>query len=233
MRESPDCHVACGPSLKHRVLKRCFDVVFSVLVVTTLFPVMLMAIAAATLDTRQCGIFSQVRVGQGGRLFRVFKIRTMRSSKLVTTTVTTGRDPRITRLGRLLRKAKIDELPQFINVLLGQMSVVGPRPDVPGHADCLVGDDRIVLSVRPGVTGSASVYFRDEEALLAQQPDPERYNAEVLWPAKVRINAAYVRRYNFWEDVRLIIDTALPRANLSKASQVRVGKLVAPEFFIA
>ncbi len=219
-----------GLSLGQRALKRSFDIAFSGAVVVGLGPLVALAVVAATADTGQWGLFSQVRIGRDGRPFRVYKVRTMKASRTVTTTVTTGHDPRITPLGRFLRRSKIDELPQFVNVLLGQMSVVGPRPDVPGYADCLQGADRIVLAVRPGVTGPASVYFRDEEALLAQQPDPERYNVLVLWPAKVRINAAYVRHYRFAEDLRLVIDTAVSRWGLSRATKARLGRLKGKEF---
>jgi hypothetical protein len=116
-------------------------------------------------------------------------------------------DPRITRIGRLLRKTKLDELPQLVHVLFGQMSFVGPRPDVPGYADKLKGEDRVILSVRPGITGPATLKYRDEEALLAAQDDPERYNNEVLWPDKVRLNRQYVQNWSFWTDIRLILKT--------------------------
>jgi lipopolysaccharide/colanic/teichoic acid biosynthesis glycosyltransferase len=110
-------------------------------------------------------------------------------------------------LGRFWRKTKIDELPQLINVLKGDMSFVGPRPDVPGYADKLEGEDRIVLSVRPGITGPATLKYRDEEALLAGQKDPERYNNEVIWPDKVRINKEYIKSYSFKNDLVYIAKT--------------------------
>jgi lipopolysaccharide/colanic/teichoic acid biosynthesis glycosyltransferase len=147
----------------------------------------------------------------------------MRVFPSVRTNVTVADDARITRLGRWLRSTKIDELPQFIHVLAGQMSVVGPRPDVEGYADRLEGADRVVLTVRPGITGPASVFYRDEEALLARQPDPERFNDVVLWPEKVRLNRDYVERYSFLEDLRLIADTALPGLTLSRAARLRAG----------
>lgn len=127
----------------------------------------------------------------------------------INTNVTTDKDPRITRLGRFFRKTKIDELPQLINVFLGQMSFVGPRPDVPGFADKLTGDDRIILTVRPGITGPATLKFRDEEKLLAAQSDPERYNREVIYPEKVRLNREYVENYSFWQDIKYIFQTIL------------------------
>lgn len=217
----PSDTAATGLSVRQRVLKRCFDLVVAAAVLAASSPLIAAALVAATLDTRQSGLFSQLRVGRHGRSFRVYKVRTMRPSAAVTTTVTTQHDPRITRLGRWLRRTKIDELPQFINVLLGHMSVVGPRPDVAGYADQLAGEDRIVLSVRPGITGPATLFFRDEEALLAAQLDPERFNREWLWPAKVRMNVDYVRHYRFSEDLCLVLDTALPFLALSRASRAR------------
>jgi lipopolysaccharide/colanic/teichoic acid biosynthesis glycosyltransferase len=103
----------------------------------------------------------------------------------------------------------VDELPQLIHVLFGEMSFVGPRPDVPGFADKLIGEDRTILSVRPGITGPATLKYRDEEALLAAQDDPERYNNEVLWPDKVRLNRQYVQNWSFWTDIRLILKTLI------------------------
>ncbi|WP_299315579.1 sugar transferase, partial [uncultured Halomonas sp.] len=149
------------------------------------------------------------RVGQHGRRFRVVKIRTMRPSAEVTTTVTTGRDPRITSIGRFLRRTKIDELPQLFNVLLGQMSFVGPRPDVPGFADRLEGEERAMLSLKPGITGPATLAYRHEEVLLTEQDDPERYNREVIWPDKVRLNLEYIRRWSLLGDIRYIWQTVV------------------------
>ena len=163
----------------------------------------------ATIDTRANGFFMQQRVGQDGRLFKVIKVRTMRVDRAVTTTVTTKHDPRITPLGYFWRRSKIDELPQLINVLLGHMSLVGPRPDVPGFADRLGGDDRVILTVRPGITGPATLKYRDEETLLTSVPDPEAYNRDVIFPDKVRINREYVSSWSFVEDLRLIATTVL------------------------
>ena len=122
--------------------------------------------------------------------------------------MTRAGDLRITRSGRVMRKLKIDELPQLVNVLLGQMSLVGPRPDVPGYADVLTGDDRLMLSVRPGITGPATLAYRHEEELLASVPDPETYNREVLWPDKVRLNCAYVLDWSFAKDLGYLLATA-------------------------
>lgn len=169
----------------------------------------LIAIAAlvARVDTGESGIFSQERVGRNGRLFRVFKIRTMRSSENLQTTVTTVDDERITRSGRLFRKTKIDELPQLVNVLIGNMSFVGPRPDVPGFADMLNGEDRAILKLRPGITGPATLYYRDEESLLAQSDNPELFNRSVIFPQKVKMNLDYIRNYSLLGDISYILRT--------------------------
>lgn len=193
-----------GLTTVQAVLKRGFDVVAAAVGLLLTFWLIALAWVLATIDTRQNGFFMQERVGRHGRVFRVVKIRTMRPSRVHTTTVTTGHDPRITPLGRFFRRAKIDELPQLWNVLLGQMSFVGPRPDVPGYADALEGEDRLVLSVRPGITGPATLKYRDEESLLASVDDPEAYNREVIFPDKVRLNREYVQNWSLWQDLRYI-----------------------------
>lgn len=184
--------------------KRGFDVLGASLGLMLTWWLILFAWIAATIDTRQNGFFTQLRVGKNGILFTVFKIRTMRNVPDVDTTVTTGDDPRITRLGRFLRKAKIDELPQLINVLRGDMSFVGPRPDVPGFADRLMGEDRVILSIRPGITGPATLKYRDEENILAGQKDSETYNRDVIFPDKVRINREYIENWSLSGDIRYI-----------------------------
>jgi lipopolysaccharide/colanic/teichoic acid biosynthesis glycosyltransferase len=193
----------------NRIAKRAFDVVLALLGLLVFGWLMLLAAFLATIDTRQNGFFTQTRVGRGGQLFRTIKIRTMRNVPGVTTTVTSARDPRITRLGRFFRRTKLDELPQLINVLLGQMSFVGPRPDVPGFADQLNGADRLILAIRPGITGPATLAFRDEEVLLAAQADPERYNREVIYPEKVRLNRIYIEQYNLRKDLTYLIQTVV------------------------
>jgi len=198
-------------SRRQRFAKRTFDLGLALVGLLLGWWVILLAYVAATIDTRRQGFFTQRRVGRHGRLFRVIKIRTMRDVPGVDTDVTTDRDPRITRLGRFFRRTKIDELPQLLNILLGQMSFVGPRPDVPGFADTLKGEDRIVLGVRPGITGPATLKYRDEERLLSSQADPQRYNREVIYPDKVRINRQYVRDYRFADDLRYLWQTLLGR----------------------
>ena len=190
-------------------LKRGFDFLGAVFGLSLTIWIILPAWGLASIDTRRNGFFMQERVGQDGRIFRVIKIRTMRDVPGMDSTVTTGTDQRITTLGRFWRKSKIDELPQLINVVRGDMGLVGPRPDVPGYADSLQGDDRLVLTVRPGITGPATLKYRNEEDLLAMQDDPEAYNREVIWPDKVRLNREYVQNWSFWKDLIYIWQTVI------------------------
>ena len=173
----------------------------------------LIAIAymAASIDTGASGFFRQERVGRYGRTFRILKLRTMRCDASIDTTVTAASDPRITRLGRFFRRYKIDELPQLVNILLGDMSFVGPRPDVRGFADELEGEDRIILSVRPGITGPATLRFRNEEKMLQDSDDPERYNREVIFPEKVKLNVEYIHDYRLSHDLRILWTTLFRR----------------------
>lgn len=200
-----------GLSRTQAATKRGFDVLGASLGLLLTWWLVVFAWLVATIDTRQNGFFTQYRIGRYGRLFRVIKIRTMRNVSGVDTTVTARGDPRITPLGRLLRKAKIDELPQLINVLRGDMSFVGPRPDVPGYADRLTGEDRVILSIRPGITGPATLKYRDEEVILAGHADPEAYNRDVIFPDKVRLNREYIENWNLPADIRYIWQTIAGR----------------------
>ena len=187
--------------------KRVFDLFFSIIGIAVTFPIMLIAWVVASIETKSNGLFMQKRVGKDGKLFNVLKIKTMKEIDGVETTVTTSKDRRITKSGAFFRKYKIDELPQLFNVLLGDMSFVGPRPDVEGYADKLEGDDRIILSIRPGITGPASIKYKNEEELLAKQTDPKEYNDKVIWPDKVRINKEYIRNWSLKKDIEYIIET--------------------------
>jgi lipopolysaccharide/colanic/teichoic acid biosynthesis glycosyltransferase len=200
----------CGLTPWRRAVKRGIDLAAALAGLLFLGWLIALLVAAARVDTGQSGMFRQVRIGRDGKPFVLLKIRTMEASGR--TTVTTAGDPRITRLGRLLRRTKLDELPQLVNVLRGDMSLVGPRPDVPGFADLLEGPDRVVLAVRPGITGPATLRFRDEERILAEQPDPESYNRAVLFPEKVRLNREYVECYTLWTDVRCLWKTLAGRS---------------------
>lgn len=153
-------------------------------------------------------VFTQKRVGKGGKLFTMYKFRSM-SAHHSGSTVSVAGESRITPLGAKLRRYKLDELPELWNVFIGDMSFVGPRPDVPGYADKLEGDDRRVLQLRPGITGPASLKYRDEEVLLAAQDNPQEFNDKVIYPDKVRINLYYLDHYSFVADIKMIIATIL------------------------
>ena len=159
-----------GLSARDAAVKRTFDLVVAGLGLLVTSPVIAMAWVVASISTRRSGFFRQARIGQHGVPFQVLKIRTMRT--IGGSSVTSAGDARITRAGEMLRKLKIDELPQLVNVIRGDMSLVGPRPDVAGYADCLDGDDRVILTVRPGITGPATIAFRHEEDLLCWRAGP-------------------------------------------------------------
>lgn len=194
-------------------LKWLFDRTVSLLGLLLLF--WLYIIIAVLIKIKMPGpvFFVQERVGRYGRLIKVHKFRSMTVKKEgdMNTGVAAAETNRITPLGEKLRKYKLDELPELWDVFIGNMSFVGPRPDVPGYADLLEGDDREVLILRPGITGPASLKYRDEEELLAGKEDPIRYNDEVIYPDKVRLNRYYLHHYSFIMDLRIIIATVLGR----------------------
>lgn len=188
-----------------RFIKRAFDVAVALTGLICLWPIIGLTWWLAANDTGASGFFRQIRVGKDGHLFEVIKLRTMFVND--GTTVTTSNDKRITPLGAKLRRWKLDELPQLWNVLKGEMSLVGPRPDVPGFADKLEGTDRELLQLQPGITGPATLKYRNEEELLAGSDDPERFNAEVIWPDKVRINLSYLNGWSLKKDLAIIYET--------------------------
>jgi lipopolysaccharide/colanic/teichoic acid biosynthesis glycosyltransferase len=157
--------------------------------------------------------FTQQRIGRFGKPFTCVKFRTMRTGADRDGPVTTAGDGRITACGRILRRLKIDELPQLWNVLIGTMSLVGPRPDVPGYADRLSGEARKILDLRPGITGPATLFFRFEEQLLAAAEDPVRFNDDLLWPMKVAMNLNYLKSWSLARDVGYILITLVPPLN--------------------
>ncbi len=186
------------------LLKNIFDRVMAGVGLVILSPVLL--VIAVLIRLKSPGapvIFRQKRVGQHGKLFTMYKFRTMTPGHGGSSISVKG-ESRITPLGAFLRKYKLDELPELWNVLIGEMSLVGPRPDVPGYADKLTGEDREILNLKPGITGPASIKYANEEELLAAQDDPVRYNDEVIFPDKVRINRKYLKNRSFWEDLRWI-----------------------------
>lgn len=153
-------------------------------------------------------IFKQERVGQFGVIFNIYKIRTMKNNvENNDNFVTTANDDRILPFGKWLRRTKLDEIVELVNVLKGDMSLVGPRPDVEGYADKLEGDDRKILELRPGITGPASLKYINEEEILAKASNPKQYNDEVIFPDKVKINIEYYNNRTFWGDIRIILNT--------------------------
>lgn len=193
------------------MLKFLFDRTMALIGLLVLWPILL--IVAVLIKCKMLGgpvIFKQKRVGRYGKLFTMYKFRTM-AVEHSGSSVSVAGESRITPLGAKLRRYKLDELPELWNVLTGDMSFVGPRPDVPGYADALRGEDRDILMLRPGITGPASLKYRNEEELLAQQADPQKYNDEVIYPDKVRINLYYLRHYSFVKDLQMMVCTVLGR----------------------
>lgn len=191
------------------ILKWIFDRVVSFIGLLMLWPVMLMV--AVLIRRKMPGgpvIFTQKRVGQGGKLFTMYKFRSMTVAHSGSSVSVAG-ESRITPLGAKLRRYKLDELPELWNVLVGDMSFVGPRPDVPGYADQLKGEDRDILKLKPGITGPASLKYRNEEELLAAVENPQGYNDTVIYPDKIRINLYYLNHYSFIKDIEMIFCTVL------------------------
>lgn len=192
-------------------LKYAFDRFIALIGLMFLWPLLLMVAVLIRIKMPNGPIlYTQKRVGKDGRLFTIYKFRTMRVGTDQSSVSVAG-ESRITPLGAILRKYKIDELPELWNVLIGDMSFVGPRPDVPGYADCLTGEDIPILRLRPGITGPASMKYRDEEYLLSQQKDPIAYNDQVIFPDKVRLNKYYLEHYSFSKDIQMIFCTILGR----------------------
>lgn len=192
-------------------LKFIFDRVMAFVGLLLLWPVLL--VVGILIKIRMPDgpvIFRQQRVGRHGRLFTMYKFRSMEAGQEGSSVSVAG-ESRITPLGAVLRRYKLDELPELWNVLIGDMSFVGPRPDVPGYADELRGEGRAILQLRPGITGPASLKYRDEEELLASMPEPKEFNDKVIFPDKVRINLYYLRHYSFASDIKIIFCTILGR----------------------
>lgn len=190
------------------MLKRAIDLTVSGIALLVALPFLLTAALAVRFSSPGPILFRQRRVGRNGGVFEILKFRTMRVAQDTTNAITIGRDPRITPVGHFLRQSKIDELPQLVNVLRGDMSLVGPRPEVPHYVELYPDDLRHkILSVRPGITDRASIKYRNEAELLARQPDPDGYYRSVIMPDKLRIAAQYADHVSVTEDIRVIFDT--------------------------
>ena len=189
------------------MIKRLFDIIFSLIGIVFLLPIFIVVSFLIKIDSSGPIFFLQKRVGLNGDIFKIIKFRTMRVNHNNSLTITLENDVRITRIGKILRKYKIDEIPELINVLIGDMSFVGPRPDVPGYADLLKGKNRNILKLRPGITSRASIKYANEEQLLLDQQDPIAYNNDVIFPDKVKMNLNYYENNNIWIDIKIIFAT--------------------------
>jgi lipopolysaccharide/colanic/teichoic acid biosynthesis glycosyltransferase len=189
------------------MMKWVFDRSVSVIALILLLPLFLVIALWVTLDSRGGVFFVQQRVGRKGKPFGLIKFRTMRPKAEESGKLTVGKDRRITRAGEFLRKYKLDELPQLWNVLVGDMSFVGPRPEVPEYVELYDPEQREVLSVRPGITDEASIAYFDESELLANSPNPEETYVREIMPEKLNINLAYLKRRNFFSDLVVIFRT--------------------------
>ncbi len=179
------------------LVKPFFDVVTAIVLLVFFLPLFLVVSFVLWIIHGASPIFKQIRVGKNAKLFTIYKFKTI------------NREGKSTPFMQFLRRSKIDELPQLWNIIKGEMSFVGPRPDIEGYYDQLIGDDRRVLQLKPGITGRASLKYANEEALLAQQENPLAYNDKVLFPDKVNINLAYLERISFKEDVNILLKTVL------------------------
>jgi lipopolysaccharide/colanic/teichoic acid biosynthesis glycosyltransferase len=189
--------------------KRIFDILFSIVMLLLLSPLLLLIALVVLLDSRGGIFFGQIRVGKQGKHFRLWKFRTMKVNAESSGQLTVGsRDNRITRSGYYLRKLKVDELPQLWNVLVGEMSIVGPRPEVPRYVALYDKEQQNVLSIRPGITDYASLLYFTESDLLASSADPEKTYIDEIMPAKLALNLEYLRTMSFWGDVKIILLTA-------------------------
>lgn len=176
--------------------KRIFDFIFSLIGLFFFGWIILICVLLATLDTKSFGLFTQERIGQHGKFFTIFKIKTM-NDRLKT----------ISRFAKFLRKSKLDELPQLFNIVKGDMSVVGPRPDIPGYYDALEGENRKILELKPGLTSEASIKYRNEEMLLQSVSNSKKYNDETIFPDKVKMNLNYYYNHNLLIDLKIILKT--------------------------
>lgn len=189
-------------------MKRLFDLVASGLGLLFLAPILIIVAIWIKIDSEGPVFFRQLRVGRNNKDFRIYKFRSMRVGSDKGSQVTVGgHDPRITKSGYLIRKTKIDELPQLINVFIGDMSLVGPRPEVRHYVNYWTPEQMHVLDVRPGITDPASIRYRNENELLEKAEDPEKYYIEVIMQDKIKLYLDYVEKHGFWYDIKLIFQT--------------------------
>lgn len=188
-------------------MKRVFDFLVSLVGLFLLIPLLGLLSLLIKFTSKGTIFFFQERVGENGVFFKMIKFRSMQMIQDSDSTISVKGDMRVTKVGSFLRKYKLDELPELWNVLVGDMSLVGPRPDVPGYADFLKGEDRNILKLKPGITGPASLKYANEEEILSRQENPKEYNDEIIYPDKVRINLDYYYQSNLWIDIKIIFAT--------------------------
>ena len=202
-------------------MKFLFDRVVSLFGLVCLLPLLLLITLVIKIKMPDGPVFyAQQRVGRNGKLFTMYKFRSMRVGSDASSISVAG-ESRITPLGAVLRKYKLDELPELWNVFIGDMSFVGPRPDVPGYADVLEGENRLILNLRPGITGPASLKYANEEEILSMVDDPHKYNDEIIFPDKVRINLEYYYNHSFIGDIRIIFQTIFRSYNLAALPEIK------------
>ena len=189
--------------------KRIFDIIISVFAIIILSPLFLLISIVIKLTSKGPIFFIQERIGLKGSIFKIIKFRTMINDHNSLNVVSIKNDSRITVVGKILRKYKLDEIPELINVLVGSMSLVGPRPDVPGYVDLLKGENRKILTLKPGITGPASLKYFNEEEILSSKKNPKNYNDKIIFPDKVKINLDYYYKNNIWIDIKIIFATIL------------------------
>ena len=189
------------------VAKKAFDIIASLLVILCFSWLLIILILLVALTSKGGAFYRQIRVGQHGKEFGLLKFRSMRVNSDKVGQITIGNDSRVTPIGRFLRKSKLDELPQLFNILLGQMSVVGPRPEVPKYVSLYNEEQKKVLEVKPGLTDLASLKYIKEQELLGKSEDPGTTYINEIMPAKLALNFEYIEKRNFWFDLKLILQT--------------------------
>ena len=189
------------------MLKRIFDITFSLFGLIILLPFMLIIAILIKFDSKGTVFFKQIRITKGGKEFKIFKYRTMKAGSDKYSQITVGKDERITKIGSFLRKYKLDEIPQLINVLIGDMSLVGPRPEVPKYVALYTDEQKEILKVKAGITDYASIEFSDENDLLASEEDPEKEYIEKIIPKKIELNKKYLSEISVLTDIRIILLT--------------------------
>ena len=197
-------------------LKRVFDIIASFCGIIILFPLIIIVSILIKITSKGPVLFKQIRVTKNGKLFKIYKFRTMKENSEGNKQITVGKDNRITGIGHILRKTKLDELPQLFNVLKGEMSLVGPRPEVPKYVELYTDEQREILKVPAGITDYASIYFSNESELLGEVEDPEEFYIKKIMPYKIELNKKYINEIGIMTDIKIIILTILKILGLVK-----------------